>query len=332
MKQIKAIKNPVARERNMEYKQKTKIYTIIIAALSLTFLLGLAFSSWGPWGGRSRENLITGIERGTVQQIQLGPENRFLRSDEAWLLQRSGDLIPTRRGAVDGLLEKIFSAQVLQNLGAGEEILKTSGLNQPRVLNLMDERGEEILRLEVGNRREDGRGSYARIDQGPVLWVDANLPGDFSKTINQWANLSIFDGRFELANVRQIEFRSPEGLFLEDILAQPFTLTKSEEPDPSTGQVLEQWNGAGALAGVDLELNTINSKLGNFIRLSGREVGFSSEQSFRNLKHSLIVDTTKGQFVLNFGDLEERGQPIQIENRRFWVGKFALKDILIYAE
>jgi hypothetical protein len=102
------------------------------------------------------------------------------------------DFIPTRAGAVEGFLDKIFTADILQDLGQDDEILVSSGLSNPKFLSLLGQDGEEIFRLEVGNLREDGRGSYVRLPGNNPLWIDQNIPGEFSKTINQWANLSIF--------------------------------------------------------------------------------------------------------------------------------------------
>jgi hypothetical protein len=84
--------------------------------------------------------------------------------------------------------------------------------------------------------------------------------------------------------------------------------------------------------GKEIDFDRTNSKLANFARLSGREVGLSTEQAFSDLSHSLIVNTTKGQFTLSLGDLQDRGQPVQIGNRRFWIGQFALRDILTHPE
>jgi hypothetical protein len=297
----------------MDHKTKTKAYYGVIGFLTLTLVLGLLFSAAAPWNRNQVEKLIRGMDRMTIQEVRLGNDTQLLRSDEAWLLELGADFIPTRAGAVEGFLDKIFTADILQDLGQDDEILVSSGLSNPKFLSLLGQDGEEIFRLEVGNLREDGRGSYVRLPGNNPLWIDQNIPGEFSKTINQWANLSIFDGAFEMADVLGFQFNSPVGLLLEEDLVRSFSLELNESRDG--------WIPGGDLVGKEIDFDRTNSKLANFARLSGREVGLSTEQAFSDLSHSLIVNTTKGQFTLSLGDLQDRGQPVQIGNRRFWIGQ-----------
>ena len=178
----------------LNYKTKVTVTSTLLGVLTLTAVLGWAFSQQAVTQRQAQEPLLRGYEASAVTGLELAG-GVVLKKEPSWALTVSGKAYPASTDRIETYLKSLATLQRerLVTSGDGQSFGLGSGFKTLKVLGLG---GKVLADLQVGGPNELGNKVYVRFAGEKDIWeTDRSFARALDLDFNTWADLSLFPGR-----------------------------------------------------------------------------------------------------------------------------------------
>lgn len=193
-------------KKPLDYRTKLTLFSSLLGVLTLTAVLGWAFSGQAVAQRQAAEPLLAGFQASLVTGLQVGSD-LVLKKADGWTLTYQGKAYAASSDRVDTYLKTLsgLARERLVTREGGQEF----GLDQGfRTLKLLGAENKVLYDLEVGGTNDLGDKTYVRFAGQKEIWqTDRGFARTLELDFNTWADLSLFPGR-KAAELTRIAFDS----------------------------------------------------------------------------------------------------------------------------
>lgn len=217
----------------IDYRTKVTVLSTLLGVLSLTAVLGWAFSQQAVTQRQAQTPLLSGLSIPTVVGLQVG-DDLVLNKTSTWELSYQGNSFPASVERIESYL-KTLSGLSRERLVTREDG-KGFGLDQGfRTLKLLGAGGKGLFELQVGGSNDLGTKAYVRLAGQKEIWeTDRGFVRTLELDFNTWADLALFPGRKE-ADLTRVSFDSRIETS-DKTVYEPFDLVKALENNQTKWQ------------------------------------------------------------------------------------------------
>lgn len=217
----------------IDYRTKVTVLSTLLGVLSLTAVLGWAFSQQAVTQRQAQEPLLSGLSIPNVIGLQVG-DDLLLNKTSKWGLSYQGKAFPASADRIESYL-KTLSSLSRERLVTREDG-KAFGLDQGfRILKLLGAGGKVLFELQVGGSNELGTKAYVRLAGQKEIWeTDRGFVRTLELDFNTWADLALFPGRKE-GDLTRVSFDSRIETSDKTVF-EPFDLVKALENNQTKWQ------------------------------------------------------------------------------------------------
>jgi len=215
----------------MEYRTKVTLASTLLAVLTLTAVLGWAFSQQAVVARQAEEPLLAGYQISDVTGLEIG-NGVSLKKDKTWTLTYQGKSYPASADRVETYLKTLSSLR-RERLATRDGDGKAFGLESGfRTLKVVGAAGKPVADLQVGSTNDLGDKAYVRFSGTKEVWqTDSGFSRTLDMDFNTWADLTLFPGR-KAGDLTRISFDSRIETADKTVYA-PFDLTKTTKDGKS---------------------------------------------------------------------------------------------------
>lgn len=217
--------------KTIDYRTKVTILSALIGVLSLTAVLGWAFSQQSVAQRQSQESLLAGFQPSAVRSLEVGSDTLLVKST-GWTVQLGNASFPGASDRIDTYLktlEGLKKSRLVTRDGDGKPFGLDSGF---KTLKIAGEGSKVLFELQVGNTNELGDQVYVRLAGQKEIWeTDSGFSRSLGQDFNAWADLSLFPGRKD-GDLTRVAFDSRIETADKTVFA-PFDLVKSTKDGKS---------------------------------------------------------------------------------------------------
>lgn len=220
-----------APSRRLDYRTKVTVLSTLLGVLSLTAVLGWAFSQQAVALRQAEAPLLAGLSVPTVTGLQVGDDlvlSKAPTPGSPWGLTYEGKAFPASADRVETYL-KTLAGLSRERLVARDGDAKAFGLDQGyRTLKLLGSGGKVLFEVQVGGSNDLGTKAYVRLAGQKEIWeTDRGFVRTLELDFNTWADLTLFPGRKE-ADLTRVSFDSRVETADKTVYA-PFDLVKTTD-------------------------------------------------------------------------------------------------------
>jgi len=179
-------------------KKKVISLSIILAFLTVTFVLGIIFSPENVQSRKAREPVFAILNKESVDGIEIIEGDfptELEKKGEDWIIMISSMAFPALESRVDSLLDLVIALKKSQVVSANPENwqnFEVSGKNS-RQLRLFDKTGQVIAHLHIGKSGLGSKGNYIRLENSnEVIQSDRSLDFYLNSEASFWSDLHLF--------------------------------------------------------------------------------------------------------------------------------------------
>jgi len=195
-------------------KKKVISLSMILAFLTITYVLGIAFSPENVQNRKAGEPVFSILNKESVARIEIiegDLPTELEKRGEDWVVMISSMAFPALESRVDSLLDLVIALKKSQVVSANPENwqnFEVSGKNSKQ-LKLFDKTGQVIAHLHIGKSGLGSKGNYIRLESSnEVIQSDRSLDFYLNSEASFWSDLHLFARNLTGEDIIRITIRS----------------------------------------------------------------------------------------------------------------------------
>lgn len=178
----------------MTYRNKVTILGALLGVLTLTAVLGTAFSQRSLTDRQSKEALVA-FQAADVAGLEIS-NGVVLKKAPAWTLTVQGKAYPASADRVDTYLKTLGGALKERLVASGSDGAAFGLAQGFKTLKLLNKDGKALASLDIGGANDLGDKVYVRFQGTKDIWqTDRGFARTLDLDFNTWADLSVFPGK-----------------------------------------------------------------------------------------------------------------------------------------
>ncbi len=199
---------------DLTIKKKVISLSIILAFLTVTYVLGIVFSPENVQNRKAQEPVFAILNKESVARIEIIEGDfpvELEKRGEDWVVLISSMAFPASESRIDSLLDLVIAlkkSQVVSENPENWQNFEVSGENSKQ-LKLFNKTGQVIAHLHIGKSGLGSKGNYIRLDSSnEIIQSDRSLNFYINSEESFWSDLRLFPRDLTGEDIIRITIRS----------------------------------------------------------------------------------------------------------------------------